>query len=564
MSTDDFFGDGNPYIKKDDTGKTIPYKEEKNYALETLSNVPSSAKTFFEAVFMPVTDPVGFVTGIASLGDSILGLAGITDGDPATARAVGKHFAQRYGSVDGFKEAFKTDPIGIISDISVVLTLGGTAGIKSSQIAGNLAKQSTKGNQLINAVNKGSTTAVNVGNAIDPLTGSIQLMNLPIVRNALQKSSLLVTAPLSIATGKSIDAIESAFDAGLSGGKKQESFKNQFSGKGTPDDLVNQAIAGLQEMKNAMQRTYNNGMTGLAMSQKIVPDFAGKLRKIKQNYIDKHMVFDATVGKKVLKLPPGAEPFFKQVDDIIETAINNTQNYTYGALDDVKKSIDKASPNAFNSTNANATDALTIRNDVKDLIVKEIPEYADVMKGYETANQVKTQIEKQMSLGTNIKEIANIDTTYRKLLSAMNDGVNANFGSRINQVNKIDPTGEIKAGISGAMLNQALPSNITGRLLGGGLGVAGASSNPLSLLALPAFSPKIVGGTANLLGTGMRLGNNLSPLANPSAFVNRNFTQPSLLSEPLTSENALTYGMNRTKTAIQPSVDYLRGLLMGD
>ncbi len=562
------FGEMNPYLKQDDSGKFIGQKKaiENSYALQTLYNVPSSFRAFFEAVFMPVLDPVGFATGIVGLGDSLLGMAGITDGDPETAKAVGKYFADRYGSVDGFKEAFKNDPIGILSDVAVVATAGAGATVKGTALAGQIAKQGGKTNALIESIQKGATTTGAVASKLDPITGSIAIAQLPIVKNALAGTGkALLASPLALTTGKGVETVSKAFEAGLQGGKQGQSFKSQFLGKGSPDDIVNKAIEGLMESKNAMQKTYNNNMTGLAMSQKIVPDFAGKLRAIRQKYLDKHMRFDATQGKDVLKLPKGAEVFYKQVDDIIETAIKDTKNYTYGALDDVKKQIDMASPNVFNATNQNATDALTIRNDIKELIVQEMPDYADVMKAYEEANLAKIQIEKALKLGTNIKQIPNIEGTYRRLLSALNDGVNANFGKRAEFVNKIDPTGELSAGIAGANLGQILPSNIVSRGTAGAIG-GSAFLNPATLALLPATSPAVVGGLAYGAGRTLGLAGKYAPYGNPSAFTSRSLAEPSLLAEDFNDPNTsiLTYGMNKTTPYYKDAIKYMRGLLMGE
>lgn len=562
-TADLLFGEMNPYLKKYEDGEKEAI--ENSYALQTLYNVPSSARALFEAVFMPVLDPVGFATGIVGLGDSLLGMAGITDGDPESAKAVGKYFADRYGSVDGFKEAFKNDPIGILSDVAVVATLGAGAVAKGTVFAGQMAKQGGKTNALIESVKKGAETTGAVASKLDPIMGSIAIAQLPIVKNFLAGGGKLLASPLALTTGKGVETVSKAFEAGLQGGKQGQSFKSQFLGKGSPDDIVNKAIEGLMESKNAMQKTYNNNMTGLAMSQKIVPDFAGKLRAIRQKYLDKYMRFDATQGKDVLKLPNGAEPFYKQIDDIIETAIKDTKNYTYGALDDVKRQIDMASPNVFNATNKNATDALTIRNDVKDLIVQEMPDYADVMKAYEDANLAKIQIEKALMLGTNIKEIPNIEGTYRRLLSALNDGVNANFGKRAEFVNKIDPTGELSAGIAGANLGQILPSNIVSRGTAGAIG-GSAFLNPTTLALLPATSPAVVGGLAYGTGATLRGAGKVAPYMNPSAFTSRSLAEPSLLAEDFNDPNTsiLTYGMNKTTPYYNDAVKYMRGLLMGE
>ena len=43
-------------------------------------------------------------------------------GNEQIAKEVGNFFAQRYGGLENIKKTFATDPIGMLSDVSIILT----------------------------------------------------------------------------------------------------------------------------------------------------------------------------------------------------------------------------------------------------------------------------------------------------------------------------------------------------------------------------------------------------------------------------------------------------------
>ena len=125
-----------------------------------LTNIPSSAVQLVADITMPIRHPIETATSLISLGKGIYQLT--TPGEQAdeqTAKAVGEFFADRYGSLDGFKNAFATDPLGVASDISVVLTGGAALAAKVPGVAG-----------------KTTTIASKVGEAIDPVKATGKLV----------------------------------------------------------------------------------------------------------------------------------------------------------------------------------------------------------------------------------------------------------------------------------------------------------------------------------------------------------------------------------------------------
>lgn len=110
---------------------------------EALANLPASAGKFVGGLYEAVTSPVQTVKGLLDIGAGAL--QNITpkvvkdfvnqfETNPEAAQravtvanAVGGEYAKRYGSVEGFKEALATDPVGVASDFSTLLTGAGAA-----------------------------------------------------------------------------------------------------------------------------------------------------------------------------------------------------------------------------------------------------------------------------------------------------------------------------------------------------------------------------------------------------------------------------------------------------
>lgn len=123
-----------------------------------VSNLPSSAGRFAGDMVAAASHPMDTAKSLGGVLDSaenklVNFVSGRKDGEPLTgwqkfwgldgsedkANAVGQYFADRYGSVEGFKNSLATDPVGVLADMSTVFTGGAGAakGIaKGAQLAG--------------------------------------------------------------------------------------------------------------------------------------------------------------------------------------------------------------------------------------------------------------------------------------------------------------------------------------------------------------------------------------------------------------------------------------------
>jgi hypothetical protein len=143
---------------------------------QALYNAPASAGKFVGDIWTAVTNPIDTVGALGDLGAGTLregaravlptsvfnAIDSVGNQEAAnrasdTASAVGQFYSDRYGSIEGLKNAIATDPVGVLSDASLPLTG-----------AGGLAAKAP------GAVGRAGRAAATVGNAIDPAVGLVK------------------------------------------------------------------------------------------------------------------------------------------------------------------------------------------------------------------------------------------------------------------------------------------------------------------------------------------------------------------------------------------------------
>lgn len=184
-----------------------PRRAWSDVPMEAVTNVLPSAGKLVGGLYEAVTSPVQTVKGMFQLagGAAFAALPQqaqdwliSTASDPekvkqsiAMAKAVGGEYAKRYGSEEGFKEALATDPVGVVSDFSTLLTGGAAA---TGKVAPTISKALGTAAAYTNPmapIAKGAEytmgmAAKGAGNVIDALQGqraAVRAGN--IIRNAL-------------------------------------------------------------------------------------------------------------------------------------------------------------------------------------------------------------------------------------------------------------------------------------------------------------------------------------------------------------------------------------------
>ena len=125
---------------------------QREFMKETIGNIPESAWNYGKSIieiFKPET--------IKNLYKVVVGVKGLlTPGEQPeeeAARAVGKYFADRYGGIENLKTTVKTDPVGFMADVSMLLTGAGGVAARIPGIIGTTAKVASKVGGMIEPFN---------------------------------------------------------------------------------------------------------------------------------------------------------------------------------------------------------------------------------------------------------------------------------------------------------------------------------------------------------------------------------------------------------------------------
>lgn len=455
----------------------------RDVATMAAANVLPSAKQFGTDMYNVVRHPVKTLNGMADLlAGGIEKLVPGRQRHEETANAVGRFFKDRYGGWENIKRTAATDPVGILSDASMVLTGGAGLALRAAK-AGGTASRSAK-------------AVGNVGRAIDPVTNVMR-----VGRAALGAGA----DALGVTTGVGGGAIRTAAQAGMAGGRAGEAFRENMRGAVPVEDVIGDAKVALQSVKKEREAAYNAGMSNVASNSTIL-DFS----KIEADMLPLRNVGTMT-GKHSgvsVDLDPNVAPVKAEIDAVMNQwkSLPAQDFHTAEGLDALKQRIgDIVEAQQHGSrTRAIATQAY---NTVRRHIATQAPEYAKTMADYEEMSKLIREIEGTLSLNRN----ARIDTQLRKLQSVTRNNVNTSYGYRSNLAKILADAGanNLLERLAGQSLNQWAPRGLA--RAGTGTAVTGLASFaypqllPLLLGQMAGSSPRIVGEAAYKAGQAARL-----------------------------------------------------------
>ena len=158
---------------KDNRSFLNEYNNKKNTFLQAIQNVPSSSKQLINDIITPILSPIQTAKDLKALGSSVINLIRPEEqGNEELARQVGAFFKDRYGGLDNIKKTFATDPMGMLSDVSIILTGGATLAPKASATANVLTKASKLTSPIDNVAGKAiGTTASLAGEGAKQISG---------------------------------------------------------------------------------------------------------------------------------------------------------------------------------------------------------------------------------------------------------------------------------------------------------------------------------------------------------------------------------------------------------
>lgn len=455
---------------------------------EALANVPASAGKFFGGLVEAVTSPVQTITNLGQLigGAAYSALPQSAQdwlisnaNDPAKvkqsiamARAVGGEYAKRYGTEEGFKEALATDPVGVASDFSTLLTGGAMATAKAAPVASKVAATAAKYTNPL-------TPVVSAANYLAGAQSQPILNALSQAKTAAGESSAGLAAGLSgVISGKPGLAYKEAYKAGKAG---DVSFLENLRGKVAPEEILTSVKQGIDTLRADTSAAYQTAKTGWA-ADKTPIDFApidAAYQKVRNSL---------SVGGKS-KIGTAEQKIVDEIGTVLDEWRNDPAARTALDLDALKQRIDAIYPESPKQTQAQR--AITeVRNAVKDTIVGQVQDYAQAMKAYETQQTLINDITKALGAGDKVAK----ETAINKVLKTLKDAPSAEFRRQLLDVLQQQGGINVMPAIAGQELAQWIPSSGVGRAIaGGGLTTAVALHHPGLAAMAPFTSPRLMG-----------------------------------------------------------------------
>lgn len=479
-------------------------------AMQAARNVPESAVQLIEGLVTLPRDALasivegqrtGSIKTVTDLAGELVAQAGGDPQGPMT-QALVSAMQERYSNP---LQTFAQDPLGLLGDVSVVLTAGGSAG---ARLPGMLGR-----------VSEGAATA---GRVIDPLSAVTAIPEVyQAAKTAAPRAAEAITNAPATATKYALglttgvpggEGYGRAFQVGRERGQagaptaREQSFVEQMRG-GSPDEVIAQAEAAVRNMQEQASQAYRSGMVDVSNDATVL-NFGGidkTLADLRDRAFYKGQVRDARAAAVYEKVR-GVVDEWKTLDPV--------QYHTPEGMDALKQRIgDVADDMAVANDRKASSIATGVYRAVRKEIADQVPTYDRTMRNYEKAADTLRDIRRTFSLNPT----AAVDTQLRKLQSVMRNNANTNYGYRqqLAEMMERQGGGNLMDGLSAQSISSFQPrglASIPASSLGisgiGGLATttmqnAPAFFDPMSLALLPLTSPRAMGEASYYAGRGV-------------------------------------------------------------
>lgn len=402
----------------------------------------------------------------------------------AKADAVGKFYAERYGSIDGFKKALGKDPAGVMADAATVLSAG----------AGLVSKVG------LTRTGEALTTAAKT---VDPLYQSVRAAEG--VLKPLSHAASEIVGGMGTHTGG--ESIRQMAKAGMVGGEKSKQAAGFMRDQLPAGDILEQANSALSSIKAKRAADYTDAMKKVSADTTVL-NF-GEIDSAVNNALSIKRFKGKSISPSTAKIQ---DEIVKVVDDW--KSQNPSDFHTAEGLDALKQTIgDLRDAAEYGSPSQKVAD--TVYSAVKNQIVKQAPDYAKTMKTYSEASELISEIQRHLT-GGNKKSAISSMRKLQGLISASGKNKSLEF----NLVKQLEDAGapNLMSNLSGLALQEIAPRGLAGQAgIGlGGLGIL-AGSPVLGGAFLTMQSPRLMGEAAlktgqvaGMLGGGIKSGRNLT------------------------------------------------------
>jgi hypothetical protein len=293
---------------------------------------------------------------------------------------------------------------------------------------------------------------------------------------------------LGFTTGKGPQIIGRAFQGG-------EKFEQGLRGQLDMTDVYDTVKGALQNIRNTRATEYRTQLQNLkSVNQPSdVTPIGNRLDQLLSAYNLGLSSTGKVVPKGVSKLYKSEEKNIQEIVNDVRKIAQNPDMQTPSQLDLFKQKLDN-----FYSPNKDSRALVTsLRNTVKDIIVKDVPEYEAMTAKYHQSSKFINEIEKSI---TGTANRGSVDTALRKLSRIMKEDPDY----RRELLTKLSGiTGEeLKGMLAGVSMNPLYPEGLVGRSLAAGeiYSLLAGVGNPKIMAMLTMGSPRIVGEFLNQLG----------------------------------------------------------------
>jgi SpoU rRNA methylase family enzyme len=411
---------------------------------------------------------------LESLVKVVGGATGLTD--DTQYEALKKYYTDRYGSIEGFKQALMTDPASIAADVAGLATGGATILAKTAGLAAKVGKigglsNAAKAAEGFSRVAEGFATGAS---KLDPMrvVGATTKLGAKTLGNVAEQ--LVVNAPARMVGATGAD-VKQAFSAGKRGSKE---FIEQATETGDVLDPLAKADKALTEL-------YQNRST----------EYQRRMQKLKQNPetlafddVEKAIEGVRDVGRHKGIDISGAGSVWDEIDakymEFFNKGLNSIEDF-----DAMKRAIKE-----IGSRYQVGTPEFKVANDVAKsinaTITAKAPNYAKIMGDYRLASDTLSDVKASIASGAK-----SADTTLSKLMrSASGKGPR---GRSVIQLLESTQSGKgLGDMLAGRNLSSTEPSGLAPSMMTTG---AAASGSPEMLVA-SALSPRGLGMKAYELG----------------------------------------------------------------
>lgn len=422
--------------------------------------------------------PRAMAKEIGNLGSSALAKLGVGNASPQLAEAVGKMYADRYGSTDAALNTLRDHPAEMLMDIATVFTGGEAA---APRLAAQIGKVSRLADVASGVAKAGELSGV-AARATDPFimaqrgTGAAAGLASKYIPQGMKDAltTLAVKYPaemIGLPSGIGGENVRTGFSVGrertLEGPTpRTEAYTGHLRDQRPVEEIVAEMEAGVQRIRDAASERYATDMAGVRADQTILnfDNIDAALANLKSRAYYKDQVRD-----------PAAARAYGDVQSIVEEWKSHppADFHTPEGMDALKQRIGGLEQK-YQTENDRAAASIVggVRKTVAEEITQQAPSYAEAMKNYSEAKDLLGNIRLTLDSGK-----GRTDSTIRRLQGILRRDDPGYAGKLIEQVDA-GPGTHLREMIAGRAGEPIRPERYRAAVAGG----MGLASLPLEML----------------------------------------------------------------------------------